>query len=521
MLKSLIKNEFWHLLNSLSMRKKSTKRLMTIILGLILSLAVYLSVTYSMMVCESFLKINAISSVPLMIYFSTSVIIVIFGVLYSSGVLFDFKDYDLLMSLPMKTQTIVWAKLIFMYLANLVITIVVMVPAVIVWMFYANATFTQVVLQLMSLPLVAVIPMKVSNLISLMVSYLSRYVRHKGVFITCFTMVLLAAFMLVSSLSTQLSLEGLTNVSLALESKIHMYYPPSILFSGIVKGRLIDLLLYFASSAVLAFVFVLLLTKVFKLVHSGLESVRLRSSNKEVLVKHRSSFTSLLRKEFNVLTSVPIYAINTSFGVLLGLGFSVYILFFDVQLKLMLIMNPTLIIFIPIIIASVFNMSPTTTSSVSLEGKYFWIAKSLPIDPKEVYMSKVVFNIILNGPVALLVSICVSWVFKFSLTWSLLTILFTVLTCILFSFLGLVLNLKFPNYDWLSPSVPVKQGLPVILSILFLGLLLGGLGVVVFMIGDISLAVLVYMIAMALMAIVIFSLYSHLNRYAHDYIIEG
>ena len=50
-------------------------------------------------------------------------------------------------------------------------------------------------------------------------------------------------------------------------------------------------------------------------------------------------------------------------------------------------------LFIPFIMAMMMSMSPTTHSSISLEGKNLWIIKSIPVEIKEIFYSKIMVNL--------------------------------------------------------------------------------------------------------------------------------
>ena len=57
-----------------------------------------------------------------------SLVTLIFSFLKTSGYLFAFQDYDMLMSLPLSVKTIVTGKFLYMYLNNLLFSLAVMLP---------------------------------------------------------------------------------------------------------------------------------------------------------------------------------------------------------------------------------------------------------------------------------------------------------------------------------------------------------------------------------------------------------
>ena len=81
-------------------------------------------------------KLNEL--IPLMIAL-VSIIALLMSFYTASSALYGFKDYDSLSAMPIKTGTIVVAKLAFMYLSDLIITALVAIPSVFVFAKYSEA----------------------------------------------------------------------------------------------------------------------------------------------------------------------------------------------------------------------------------------------------------------------------------------------------------------------------------------------------------------------------------------------
>ena len=93
---------------------------------------------------------------------------------------------------------------------------------------------------------------------------------------------------------------------------------------------------------------------------------------------------------------MPAYMINIGFGLILMLiGAFASILFKTDILSAIstLDIEPILILSVAMGFMVVLTFSPAV--SLSLEGKHFWILRSLPIAPKTVMFSKIAFNVLL------------------------------------------------------------------------------------------------------------------------------
>ena len=154
----------------------------------------------------------------------------------------------------------------------------------------------------------------------------------------------------------------------------------------------------------------------------------------------------------------------------MALGFSIAIYYFGFEVIFSQYEYHNLALdLIPFIFAGAFCMMNTTATSISLEGKNWWILKSLPLTTKEILDAKILMNLILYLPFFI-----VSQIFLIlALTPNLLDLLWLVLipTCLILlsCVLGISINLKFPVFNWKNEVSIVKQST----SSLFTGM--GGL----------------------------------------------
>ena len=111
----------------------------------------------------------------------------------------------------------------------------------------------------------------------------------------------------------------------------------------------------------------------------------------------------------------------------------------------------------PFLMATVFCTMTTTTTAISMEGKNWWIAKSLPLTAKNILDAKILMNLIVILPFYLLSEVLLMLALRPSileLLW-----LFLVPACIiLFSCVfGITINLILPVFNWENEIRIVKQ----------------------------------------------------------------
>ena len=116
-----------------------TKIVLPIVLSLILMGVMY---SYSEMVIQKLQPINMEFVVLTIFILLTSVITVVEGIYKSGSLLFNCKDDNLLLSLPIKKSTVLFIRVLKFYLFELLYNSVFLLPAIIVYARYTNPEFT-------------------------------------------------------------------------------------------------------------------------------------------------------------------------------------------------------------------------------------------------------------------------------------------------------------------------------------------------------------------------------------------
>jgi ABC-2 type transport system permease protein len=101
---------------------------------------------------------------------------------------------------------------------------------------------------------------------------------------------------------------------------------------------------------------------------------------------------------------------------------------------------------------------------ISLEGKSLWIIKSLPVEAKTVYLSKIAVNLTVLSP-CLVDALLIGLALKLGFAESLLLMLMTAVCSIFISSYGLLINLLLPNFSWSNETVVVKQSAACMITI--------------------------------------------------------
>ena len=209
--------------------------------------------------------------------------------------------------------------------------------------------------------------------------------------------------------------------------------------------------------------------------------------------------------------ATPIYVMNTAFGMVLLVVASIATLFISKETLAELMGYPDIVNIIPvaILVLLVFTigLSCTTNSSISLEGNRLWILKSLPIEPKDIFKGKIITNLIITIPAAIVANIIFYIGLKFEIKYLILNIMISIVFSGVSAVLGLIINLYFPKMDWTNPTTVVKQSTSVmitILGIMILILALIGVSVVLVEIFNINNMIIILSIVLISFLIILF-----------------
>ena len=211
-----------------------------------------------------------------------------------------------------------------------------------------------------------------------------------------------------------------------------------------------------------------------------------RGAKKNVYKARRASQQStdraLLRKELGRFVSSPVYLMNCGIGLIMLVGISVAAvvkrdLFAEVSAVLPDSAPDGIMLLLAALVQGMLLLTNApAAASVSLEGRWLWIVKSLPVSSAQVLRAKRMLQFLLSGA-AILVSVpLLSVALSFTLPEALALAAFELALVFFLSGFALQMNLLKPDLDWVSETVPVKQDMPVALSLfggwLFTALLL-------------------------------------------------
>ncbi|EGT3616851.1 ABC transporter permease [Clostridium perfringens] len=455
---------------------KKEKRKALSKLGIVLLVPIvflYISSVYSILLADMLKSIGAIELLLLLGVIGSALTVLFTSVYKAQGTLFSAKDFDMLMALPISNEVIFTSKLIDLLSLNWIFTACVMIPPSVVYFINRGENpvtfFFMIVISIFLLPL---LPIIIGAIGAFIISYFASKFKYKNLIsILGSTCIFLAIFL--ASFKIQDLFKSLTENSSNIIDILGVCYPPSIyLTKGLINGDLLEFLKFVGISVIPFIIFVFLFSKQFKKINSRLgENFKKEEDFKISKLKSNSQLKALYLKELKGYFSTPIYVLNTAFGMILLIIGAVAIFFVDKNTIATFVGVPGMSSRIGLLILGLMifciGLSSTTPSSISIEGKNLWIAKSLPIGENSIFLSKILLCLTITVPAVILANILFAIGLKFSVIDILWNLVISVLYCFLSATMGIIINLYFPKLEWSSPTTVVKQSASVFINMIF------------------------------------------------------
>lgn len=398
----------------------------------------------------------------------STLLVFVFGIYKVPSYLFQFSDYDLLMSMPIKRSTIMASKIAYLYGSDLLYSAIVCIPLFVVFTQYAGGSLEFWVKAVISLLFLPCAPFVLCALFSFLLAKLSTLLRAKNLVMLIGSLLVILAYMAtVMGLNTA-TVSDPSQILPIIDgvNSVNIFSP---LFTTGLTGSLGQCLLFIAIEAVLMLAFIVVFAKSFASINASMNEQR---KGRRVKAAHRrvhSPFGSLYRKELKGFFSSYMYVLNAGFGLILLLIASVALLFMGDPLADSGIGDPAVVwtAIAAVVIGFTVAMSNTCAPSISLEGKRFWIVKSMPVHMGDVLKSKLLVNLTISLPVVVfaLLMLAISGLLPLV---NLLALAVLSLSLVLYTpLMGLIVNLWYPKMDYKNDIQALKSGAGVLLGILF------------------------------------------------------
>ena len=464
-------------MNIFKVRQKKDNKKSNFIFPLILSFAFMFAIwSNANMIFEKLAPMHLEVLVISMIVFATSIMVIVEGVYKAGPLLFNCKDDQLLLSLPLKRSTVLFVRVFKFYIFELLFNALFIIPLIVAYCRWAESIeWTFFLTSFVMIIMLPVIPVIISCIIGVITTSISSIFKFKNFTQIFLSMVIIFGVFFVS-MNIDTIVEKIAKNATSINDFItKLYYPAGVYAKLITNFNIVDLLIFILVNIALFVISIFVLSKFYFKINSRVKNV---STSKKIMldnlvIKSSPKTISLIKKEFNTFFKTPVFIVNAGFSLVLYIVLTIGLCVeYEDAFSLLNDILPTnildsyLSIFIFILICLTAFMTSITNSVVSLEGKNINILKSLPIKTKTILMSKIYAALVITTIPLIVGDIILFIRFRLSIIEMFLLLVTSIIIPLVSHFIGLIMNLKYPKLDFENSSEVVKQSTSSFLSVL-------------------------------------------------------
>lgn len=411
--------------------------------------------------------------------FASSAIFSFIGTVFAAqSYLYDAKDNELLMSMPIKPSDILLSRMAALWLLNFVYSNLLFIPVGAAFGMLVGFNAVTFICFLISMLLIPLLVTALASIFGYLFGKLASKIPNKNFLTVMLGMLTIVGLSLVT-LNFGGILETLMNEIDKVARFVRPAFPLMYLYGKASSPRKLSeafvqfwgILPLLLLVSVVSWVVYRSLSKRFTAIITRKKTIKKKKYVRK-LVKPTNMQLALIKKELGYFFSIPSYVMNagmsTIMSVLVGVGI---LLRGDVIVQWLPEMFPdasTNLIGLAVgsSIALSCTLNDVSAPSISLESKTMWILRSTPLSPMKVFISKALLAPIVCLPGALFTGIASAVKLQLSIEDILFITFIPILACLFSGLLGVCVNLKLPRFDWTNEITVIKQSFSVIFTLL-------------------------------------------------------
>ena len=386
---------------------------------------------------------------------------------YAQGAVFEAKDNELLLSMPIPPSAILASRVGSVYFLNLMCSFVLLVSAgYTVAVKGVGITVLSVIMLILCALLLALLSTTMTCLLGWVVSVITRRTRKKVLVQFLLSLIAMAAVYIVTSGMNKQMIQSISesagNIAEAIRATM---YPLYALGMAVAECDWLQLLIFAACCIVPFALIYLVMSKSFIRIVTARSGAK-KQKYEATALKGSSVTWSMAKKDMTRFFNSPSYMLNGGTGLLYSLGLSVISLFTGNKLINGLLEQasktdnsaPVIAIIVAFELSFFAAMTSISGPSISVESKNLWILKSMPVRAKDVLTGKLLSHLVLAIPVSILCSVLYLFVARIlTVPGVILMFLMPIVFNCFNALLGLIANLHFGRLDYPSIAKAAKS----------------------------------------------------------------
>ena len=389
-------------------------------------------------------------------------------IFFAKSKLFEAKDNELLLSMPIRPKDILVSRMLFILISNYFFELVIAIPGYVIWCIQGQVTFVGTLLLLVALVTLPLFAMSLASLVGWLFSLLAKRMRRKNLFAMLLAIIFVALYLVTVPFIQEymkLLITQAPKVADALQKYITIFY---WFGHGIALKNVGEIALFAICMVAPFLVTCYILSATF--LNFTTKNREARGVVRAMKAQKASKVgVSLFRKDMRLLTSSVPYMLNAGLSVLLLLGIAVGAFFMPMDELAMFLgglerqLMPAIMIALLCLMSGMIMFS---APSLNIEGQNIYVLQALPIRGRAILLSKVCMHLAVACPVVLVASICCLIATPTTVYMGVLLILIPQIFNVFIAISGITMNLLFPRFDYASDVAAVKQSMAGLMSML-------------------------------------------------------
>ena len=397
------------------------------------------------------------------LYFALMGIVIILitfigSIFITYGMIYDSKDNELLLSLPIQSQYILTSRLLTLYVYDFIQVLFISLPALYIYITQVGISILSLIAFLCTIITFPLFVLCISCLFSYFLGHVLIRVNNKNfVTVVLTTLFLIFYFMVIGNIQEYMFelIAGGEQIASVIKNTLFPIYHMAI---GIADGNMISLGIYLICILVPSAIVYKILSVYFVLMALSKPQVKKNKYEMKKL-KSQSLYITLVKRELKHIMSNVNLLLNGLIGVLFCIIGAVALFIYRDEMIAIVTILGDITPYLCFAVALFATSNMITSSIISLEGHTLWNIKVLPISAKEILLSKLLVQLCMTIPSSLILTLSFMINFDLSIQKWLLIVLSAFIFNIFVAIVGLIANILLPNFNWRNEVVCVKQSL--------------------------------------------------------------
>ncbi len=401
------------------------------------------------------------------------------SVFSTQSLLFNAKDNELLLSMPIPPFYILVSRILLLFILNSMYGVLIAIPAITAYFIANGFSAATLILFILATLLIIVFSSAVTGILGWLIAVISSRFKKNNL-IQIFASVTFFGLYYVIFFNMSEYMQKLVENGEIIANAIQKALPPFYYFGLVCAEHKAWAFAALAAISIISFALAcLLISKSFFKITAGKRTAT-KTKYVEKELKVSSIRAAFFKKELSRFFSLPMFVLNSATGAIMQILLAGMLIFNGDSLTGM--MNSAdeaadigiVLIIVCIGMGFCSSMINPAACSTSLEGSRINLIRSMPITSNDFFFAKFAANIAIGLPTLIICTLAACAVLKIPVITSLLTLVVMLLFFCLTTLANLTANICMPKFVWNSETVVIKQSGSVIVGMLA-GLALTGI----------------------------------------------